>query len=70
MAAPSLTVLLPRCNVAPFLPACLHPLPAQTGANQGASGAKDAGIDMATTESVMLLLDGGDLVSDSVAWRP
>jgi len=34
-----------------------------TQANQGASGAKNAGIDMATTE-YGTLLDGEDLVSD------
>jgi glycosyltransferase involved in cell wall biosynthesis len=34
MAAPSLTVLLSCYIVAPFLPACLHSLLAQPGANQ------------------------------------
>jgi len=34
MAAPSLTVILPCDNVAPFLPACLHSLLAQPGATQ------------------------------------
>lgn len=34
MAAPSTTVFLPCYNVAPLLPACLHSLLAQPGANQ------------------------------------